>query len=53
MMDLDKKKVDAAPFETQYYNANIHWGAFQLPSFMANNYKKWLTPLPEVQFKKP
>lgn len=52
MMDLDKNKVLQAKFKTEYYNANIHWGAFQLPTFMANNYKKLLTPLPEVQFKK-
>lgn len=52
MMDLDKKKVESAPFKTTYYNANIHWGSFQLPTFMTDNYKKWLTPLPDVQFKK-
>lgn len=52
MMDLDKKKVEAAKFKTSYYNANIHWGSFQLPTFMADNYKKLLTPLPEPRFSK-
>lgn len=49
--DIQTHAIQTAPFKTQYYNAHIHWGSFQLPTFMANNYKKLLTPLPELKVK--
>lgn len=46
--DIQKEKFKSASFKTTYYNPNIHMGAFMLPTFMAENYKTLLTPLPEL-----
>lgn len=50
--DLDKKKAQGSSVKTQYYNSEIHWGSFQLPTFMRDNYKTLLTPLPEMKVVK-
>lgn len=50
LKDLKVERVKKENLEFQYYNENIHWGAFQLPSFMQKEYKNLLTPLPPVRF---
>ncbi len=50
LKDLKIERVKKENLEFQYYNENIHWGAFQLPSFMQKEYKNLLTPLPPVHF---
>lgn len=50
LKDLKIERVKKENLDFQYYNENIHWGAFQLPSFMQKEYKNLLTPLPPVRF---
>jgi spermidine synthase len=50
LKDLKPERVKKENLEFQYYNENLHWGAFQLPSFMQKEYKNLLTPLPPVRF---
>jgi spermidine synthase len=50
LRDLKIERVKKENLEFQYYNENIHWGAFQLPSFMQKEYKNLLTSLPPVHF---
>jgi spermidine synthase len=50
LKDLKIERVKKENLNFQYYNENIHWGAFQLPSFMQKEYKDLLTPLPPVHF---
>ncbi len=50
LKDLKIERVQKENLDFQYYNENIHWGSFQLPSFMQKEYKNLLTPLPPVYF---
>ncbi len=50
LKDLNPERVKKENLDFQYYNENLHWGAFQLPSFMQKEYKNLLTPLPQVRF---
>lgn len=52
LMDLDRQKVINSKIDCKYYNADIHWGSFQLPTFLQKDYQDLLTPLPSVHFKK-
>jgi spermidine synthase len=46
--DFAPQKVAASGLDFQYYNAGLHLASFQLPSFLAKEYKDILTPLPEL-----
>jgi spermidine synthase len=52
LRDLDFDKIKKASFKTKYYNGPLHLASFQLPTFMADNYKSLLTPLPSLQVGK-
>lgn len=50
LRDLDRRRAESGTVKTKYYNADLHWASFQLPTFMRENYKHLLTPLPQAHF---
>ncbi|MBY0385733.1 polyamine aminopropyltransferase [bacterium] len=52
LKDLSLNRVKKENLDFQYYNSQLHWAAFQLPSFLQKEYQSLLTPLPEVSFQK-
>jgi len=44
--DFDGKRADA--LNCKYYNSQLHLASFQLPTFVRDNYKAFLTPLPRL-----
>lgn len=52
MKDLSVERVKKENLDFKYYNSQLHWASFQLPSFLKKEYKDMLTPLPEVSFEK-
>lgn len=43
--DFDPRRVQTAGMDFQYYNEEIHLGAFLLPEFLRKRYSQWLTPM--------
>jgi spermidine synthase len=50
MKDLNLARVQKENLSFQYYNPQLHWASFQLPSFLVKDYKDLLTPLPTPHF---
>jgi spermidine synthase len=48
---MNPRRVEASGLDFRYYNANIHWASFQLPSFLLKEYKTLLSELPEVSYR--
>ena len=48
--DLDPKRVSHSGFDTRYYNPQLHWGAFSLPSFVTDNLEGLLDAVPQPRF---
>ena len=52
LKDLSLERVRKENLDFQYYNEQLHWASFQLPSFLKKEYKSLLTPLPQASFQK-
>jgi spermidine synthase len=52
LKDLNPERVRQSQLQFQYYNENLHWAAFQLPSFIKREYADLLSPLPQMTFTK-
>jgi spermidine synthase len=51
LKDLDKSRVESSGLKFKYYNHQLHWASFQLPTFLKDEYKTLLSNLPEASFK--
>jgi spermidine synthase len=50
LKDLDPRRVEGSGLEFKYYNHQLHWASFQLPTFLKTEYKNLLSKLPEARF---
>jgi len=46
--DFSRQRVEDSKLAFQYYNPQVHFGAFALPQFMQEAHRQLLTPLPEL-----
>ncbi len=49
--DFDPGRVDEAGIKTRYYNPGVHYGAFMLPNFVAEELAGVLDPIPGLSAK--
>ncbi len=52
LKDFNPLRVRDSKLDFRYYNENLHWASFQLPSFLQKDYASLLSPLPAPTFTK-